>query len=81
MEDFLILDAGELHRTFDGLGKVDKHLKSEFYVTSSIKKEVQCGVDQGRVTIEGKVYQIVFENDGGGVWVARLGIIGKTNKG
>ena len=54
-----------------GLGDQAKH-SLQVMVDTQVRKQVLCSTDQGKIVLQGRVYKIVFENLGGGVYNATV---------
>ena len=54
-----------------GLGDQAKH-SLQVMVDTQVRKQVLCSTDQGKIVLQGRVYKIVFENIGGGVYNATV---------
>ena len=80
MSDFeqLIKTQEELyeHFMFCSRSNASERIKKQIFegvnVTSKIRRDVMTNNRQGKITIGGIVKQIVFENLGGGVYLAKV---------
>lgn len=49
-----------------------KTIREGVYVTGKVRKDFMVSVYQGRICVQGHHYHISFENQGGGVYLAKL---------
>lgn len=50
--------------------RAEQMLEKGVFVDGKVRKDILTSTEQGRITIEGRVRQIEFENTGGGVYRA-----------
>ncbi len=75
----MVNNAKELNNIFFNYSKVNDHKAMLFkgvYVSTKVRREVMLNIEQGRITINGWVTYILFENLGGGVYRAFVEIKG-----
>lgn len=77
MFESLVRNGSDLRQWFYDVHRMtpfnrDRALKDGVVVTSAIRKEIMIGDQTDRITIDGRVRKIVFENLGGGLWRPRL---------
>lgn len=73
----LINNGAELYEHFMSSTRLPKErqykfLNDGFFVDSKVRAEVLTSIEQGTIIIGGTVRKIVFENFGGGVWIAKV---------
>ena len=65
-----IQSGNELHEWFFATRNNDR--LSSVMVDNNVRKDVLLGNNQGKITIDGTVKRIQFDNKTGGVWLAKL---------
>ena len=68
----LIENGKELRQYFFNIRLHEHMLRNGIMVTSSIRREILTGMEQGVIVLEGTVMRIHFDSIGGGVYVASV---------
>ena len=64
----LIHDGKDLEDYFFSIRNNERAIEKGVYVSNKVRQEVLLGLEQGRITINGKVKRFEFNTAGGGVW-------------